>query len=227
MASQLSNKARPALRGIIVENGRSLLRDRSRLNCLLRDFCPDCNYEIEALLAAVDDGVPQDLLAMGEPAQGQVAQLAGRLVSRRGLSQENAEWVVLAWVFALDLKIKAEPRQQVRVEPPSLKIEPALNKDPKVEAPAIQKTTVKEQPAQKTVRPAIVIPGDPWASENRAAGWKRLYVSILLLFFIGGGGFWAVANQNGSDGLGQVLFAVCGILGLAALTGLYKVITGR
>ena len=201
MTPKLDDKARPALRDIVVENGRSLLRDRARLNYLLKDFCPGCNYEIELILHAVDDGVPAALLDAGQPSRKQIAELAQRLESRRGLSHENAEWAVNSWVFALGIAVKPD----------------VLPKEP-VQLP--------KEPAKAVEQPRMIIRENPYAADNRSAGWKRFYVSILLLLFIGGGGIWAAANQAEGT-LGTVLYAICGILGLTALTGLYKGITGR
>jgi hypothetical protein len=214
MTPKLDDRARPALRDIIVENGRTVLRDRARLNYLLKDFCPGCNYETELLLYAMDEGVPAELLERAEASKGQIAELARRLESRRGLSHGNAEWAVDSWVFALDVRVNSAPEL------------PPLRNDAKQETPQATEAVMHKAQAKATEPPVVTIRTDPYASDNRAAGWKRFYCSILILFVIGGGGAWAAANQTEGT-LATVLFWVCGILGLTALTGLYKGITGR
>jgi hypothetical protein len=234
MEQQLNGQARLALREIIVENGRSVVRDRARLNSFLRDLCPDCNGEIEVLLSAADGGVPQQLLALPEQSTVQLGEMTERLVKLRGLAKDDAGWAVNAWLFALDLRAKAEPPEGTPIETPAVKnvtARPAVLKLRAPEAPRplpapeAPKANVQPVPAATTVPRGVEL--DSWASKNRSAGWKRLYLSLLLLFFIGGGGAVAAANEAGGGALGGVLAVVCGILVLTGLSGVYKIITGR
>lgn len=114
MAPQFNEKTGPALRRILVEDGRSVLRDRSRLRHLLADDCPGAGHEIEAILAAVDEGIPQAMLEKPELGRAQAAEMARRLETGRGLAHGSAEWAVATWAFALDRSLSDRPEPSDR-----------------------------------------------------------------------------------------------------------------
>ena len=111
MAQQFGDQACRALGNILLEHGRSVLRDSALLSSLLRDFCPGGNEENEALLSALNGGIPGELLGTAELPEARFSQLAEQLNRDRGLPRANAEWAVQRWAFALD--IKREPAAPV------------------------------------------------------------------------------------------------------------------
>jgi hypothetical protein len=118
MTPQFSEKSGPALRRILVEDGRSVLRDRSRLHHLLSDYCPGASLEVEAILAAVDEGIPQAMLDKPELGRAQAAEMARRLEAGRGLARGTAEWAVETWAFALECSLSARPEPAVPARRP-------------------------------------------------------------------------------------------------------------
>jgi hypothetical protein len=117
MAPQFNEKSGPALRRILVEDGRSVLRDPSRLRHLLADYCPGARLEMEAILAAVDEGIPQAMLEKAELGRAQAADMARRLEAGRGLARGSAEWAVETWAFALERSLSAGPEPSARPDP--------------------------------------------------------------------------------------------------------------
>jgi hypothetical protein len=94
---------RRELAGILATHGPGILADPRRIRSLLEDRCGDHQAEIWALLAALEESVPQDLQRSSEGglAAARMEQLAQRLQSRRALAPEAARWAVASWGEAL------------------------------------------------------------------------------------------------------------------------------
>ena len=101
----MNDTARRKLSEIVSEYGVSLCDDVRRCEGLLRDLCGEHKKEIWALVIAVEQRVPHDMLnSEGDtPFQLMSGRLTKRLLSEVALSEEAAEWAVNSWAMALGI----------------------------------------------------------------------------------------------------------------------------
>jgi outer membrane lipoprotein SlyB len=94
-----------ALRGLYTKFGDQILNQPPRLASLLRDECPERRPEISALVKALEERVPQDLLSSnsGEPPRSLAARLSKRLSEEHLLAHDASSWAVWAWAQGLGL----------------------------------------------------------------------------------------------------------------------------
>src|SRR5262249_47965820 len=86
---------------LIENHGPDILGDWERCQAWLRYACPEHKREVNVLLAALKEGVPQELMASGnEEAATQ------RLTNDLALSEEAARWAAEAWRRALSAPIR-------------------------------------------------------------------------------------------------------------------------
>jgi hypothetical protein len=107
-----------ALKNIVTDKGRQVLRNARQCEALLQDHSPSTRRENSALMEALKADIPKRLLALpsGSLSQATLANLATTLANETALSTEAAQWAVCSWAAALDLPIvKIEPR----VAPPA------------------------------------------------------------------------------------------------------------
>lgn len=102
----MNEQAVLALKALLTTQGQTLLAQPGRLKSLLQDECPEAKREISALLLALEERIPQDLLVVhsGEPIGNLLARLAKRLSEQRALAGAAALWAVRAWAGALGLE---------------------------------------------------------------------------------------------------------------------------
>ena len=117
-------EARQTLRQILTTYGPDVRRDPRRCEALLRDLCPTRALEVNLLLAALRERVPDELLAAppGQPVSVLAARLSQRLVDTLGLTGAAARWAVGSWAIALGLAAEADlpapaPRPPAYVPP--------------------------------------------------------------------------------------------------------------
>jgi len=112
--------ARQTLRQIVATHGPDVRQDPRRCEALLRDLCPAEKREINLLLTALRERVPDDLLAAppGQPAAVLVARLGKRLVDTLGLADESARWAVGSWALALGVASEADLPAPAPAPPP-------------------------------------------------------------------------------------------------------------
>lgn len=103
----MDDVAARALSRLIEQYGQGLAAESTRLRSLLQDECPEAKRQIAALMQAIEEGIPQDLLVVhsGEPVQSVASRLAKRLSDNRALAREAAEWAVSAWANALGITL--------------------------------------------------------------------------------------------------------------------------
>ncbi len=103
----MNDAAADALARILEQFGRGLLAEPTRLRSLLFDEAPEARREITALLHALDERVPEDLLKShgSEPLESLAPRLARRLADRTGLAREAADWAVRAWAQSLGISL--------------------------------------------------------------------------------------------------------------------------
>lgn len=99
----MNEQPRQKLREIIARHGHSVVQDARRCEGLLRDYSPQYQREISVLLSALEEHVPQDLLAapVSVPRRVLLARLARRLADYHALSEPAATWSVNTWAVAL------------------------------------------------------------------------------------------------------------------------------
>lgn len=101
----MNNEVASALRELYTRFGDQILNQPPRLASLLRDECPERRPEISALVKALEEHVPQDLLNSnsGEPPKSLAARLSKRLSEEHLLAQHASSWAVWAWAHGLGL----------------------------------------------------------------------------------------------------------------------------
>jgi len=92
-------------------HGPGLLNRPDKLKLHLDTQCPAAGSDISFLLAALEERVPQALLAMTSAAQMQtvVPQLQETLAERRGINPFAASWAVSTWASALRMDLFGDP----------------------------------------------------------------------------------------------------------------------
>ncbi len=111
----MNNTLRQKLREIILNHGPEVSRDPKRCKALLLDYGGQSQGEIFALVAAVEERIPEYLLNARESelVPGLTTRLAHRVAEPRSMELETAQWAVESWAFALDiaaLAISADPQ---------------------------------------------------------------------------------------------------------------------
>ncbi|MCA1618380.1 MAG: right-handed parallel beta-helix repeat-containing protein [Acidobacteria bacterium] len=101
----MNDQPRQKLREIVARHGQTVVHDARRCEGLLRDYSAGHRREVSVLLSALEEHVPQDLLAAGAgtPREVLLKRLARRLSDYRALSGQAAAWSVNSWAFALGL----------------------------------------------------------------------------------------------------------------------------
>lgn len=96
---------RQGLREIVARHGPSIVEDRRRCEGLLRDHFGEHRREVAVLTSALEEHVPQDLLAApaSTPREVLLARLARRLTDHLALAEEAARWAVNSWALALGI----------------------------------------------------------------------------------------------------------------------------
>jgi hypothetical protein len=114
----MNETVRGKLQEILMQYGRALIEDADRMEGYLKDFCGEARGEIAALMAALREGVPEDLLRLpgDQPRQLLAAAMTRRLVDNQAMDQSAARWAVEAWAFALGINLATSPSRPA--EPP-------------------------------------------------------------------------------------------------------------
>ncbi|HKT73524.1 MAG TPA: glycine zipper 2TM domain-containing protein [Steroidobacteraceae bacterium] len=122
----MNNDVASALRGLYAKFGDQLLTQPPRLASLLRDECPTHRPEISAVVKALEEQVPQDLLnsRSGEPPRSLAARLAKRLSEEHLLAREASNWAVWAWAHGLGLGDEYRNEEPAQEPPRSIVVEP-------------------------------------------------------------------------------------------------------
>src|SRR6516225_2668285 len=94
---------RQVLCRLIRDYGGGLTNDPRRFEALLRDLCPQWDWKPRVLVDALKERVPQELTSSSSSTLAQVKaeQLAKRLETDLGLTQEAARWAIDSWALAM------------------------------------------------------------------------------------------------------------------------------
>lgn len=101
----MNERPRQILSEIVTRHGASVVQDVRRCEGLLRDYAAEHRREVSVLVSALEEQVPQELLAApaGTPLEVQLRRLARRLSDNRAISEPAAAWSVNSWALALGL----------------------------------------------------------------------------------------------------------------------------
>jgi hypothetical protein len=99
----MSDDPRKVLRDLLHRYGEELIDDPRRCAALLRDLCPQSNWQVRVLVDALKERVPQELGGSPSPTLTLVKsqQLVRRLETDLALTQEAARWAVESWALAI------------------------------------------------------------------------------------------------------------------------------
>jgi hypothetical protein len=97
------------LRRLAAERADLMVQHPDRFENLLHDYCPDHSGRVSLLVKALRSGIAQQLMAMRgqQLAPSAAAGLAARL-EQQGLSSNDANWAVRAWITALGIHTAPE-----------------------------------------------------------------------------------------------------------------------
>jgi hypothetical protein len=159
----MNDLARQKLIRLLDAESESALDDTERFEALLFDYCGECRQEIAALMAAVEEDVPQALRrGQNEPYMLLTARLAMKLNAERSIYPEAAQWAVETWAVALGIGPGGGGRQGA-MTPPSVQYVSA-------QVSPIQQYSAQQYSAQKAgqvsaqVATPLVSPAQPVAS---------------------------------------------------------------
>lgn len=101
----MNEQPRQMLREIVARHGQSVVHNARRCEGLLRDYSARHRREVSVLVSALEEHVPQDMIAApaGSPRAVLLKRLAHRLSDNRALSEPAAAWSVNSWALALGL----------------------------------------------------------------------------------------------------------------------------
>ena len=105
---------------IIKQYGQTIIAEPKRCKGLLSDLAPEHRLEINLLIAALEQKVPQELLQPNAliPIDMQLDRLAQRLQDIVGIKEDFAYWAVESWALALGVIQQSLPKQNVTPTPP-------------------------------------------------------------------------------------------------------------
>ncbi len=106
----MNDVPRKVLCDLVQRYGRGVATDR-RVHGLLMDLCGQHRPEINILVTAQREGVPEKLAQLGQqlPAETVIAQLSRHLEAEQFIAPAAARWAVESWALALGLKFSAAP----------------------------------------------------------------------------------------------------------------------
>jgi hypothetical protein len=154
--------------------GRSLCDNPQRCEGLLRDFCGEYRKEIAALVGAVKEGVPKELLSSQHsvPSEVALARLTKRLQDDLALAEDAARWSVESWALALG--VISSPTLPPKPIPPTAP-------PPPIAAPPIQAVSPPTAPP-----PPIAAPPTQAVSPPTASTKAVITGSVIGVFILGG-----------------------------------------
>lgn len=121
------------LQEIISNYGKEICLNRQRCKSLVKDLFPELKLETNLLIVAMDMDTVARLLdnQTAIPSEILIPQLIKHLQENAGISQNNAEWAVNTWAFALGIKCgKSFSNAPTQDSPVSLTLDNQISKAP-------------------------------------------------------------------------------------------------
>ncbi len=201
----MNDLARQALCGVLAQYGHTIYLDIPRCEALLLDRCASYKKERSALIAALRERIPEELVGSqnSQPYPSLAARLARRLEDHLGLDATVAQWAVESWAIALGVRPQAFA-PPTSIEPPAFtpptSIEPPTPPT-SIEPPTLQNTVLdayrREDVFQTPIKPDFVGQNramPPAAQSHYAGFWQRfaaafidgliLLIPILIIFVL-------------------------------------------
>jgi hypothetical protein len=103
--TDLNEQPRKQLQFIITKFGQSVCDDPLRCESSLRESCPDHKLEVNLLITALQEKIPQYLLSYSSliTLERLIKTLARRLENNHGTAEAFAVWAVESWALALNV----------------------------------------------------------------------------------------------------------------------------
>jgi nitrous oxidase accessory protein NosD len=158
----MNEQPRQKLREIVARHGQSVVHDARRCEGLLKDYSAQHRREVSVLVSALEEHVPQDLLAApaGTPRAVLLKRLARRLTDNSALSEPAAAWAVNSWALALGLisedQLKAVEEESA-VAAAAAPGSPGRDRDGGPHVDAAAPTTSNKPPARAPTDAASVV----------------------------------------------------------------------
>lgn len=173
---------------IIAKYGSSLGDDPQRCEGLLRDFCGQYRKEIAALVGAVKEGVPKELLSSQHsvPPEVTVARLTKRLQDDLALAEDAARWSVESWALALGVISRPTPPPKLAPTPPPAAIPTPTPTPIPISRPSTPEPTPVFTPLPTAISTSGFTPVSPTPSSS--SDWLKAVItgSIIGVFILGG-----------------------------------------
>ena len=100
----MNNDVLAKLCELIGQYGTALCDDPRLVEALLRDYCGEYKREINVLITAMRENIPEDLLSSNSSAiNAKIVRLRQRLVKYSALTDKAADWAVTSWAIALGI----------------------------------------------------------------------------------------------------------------------------
>src|SRR5215212_1321555 len=148
----MNEQPRQKLREIVARHGESVVHDARRCEGLLRDYSGQHRREVSVLVSALEEHVPQDLLAAvaGTPRAVLLKRLARQLSDNRAISEPAARWSVNSWAFALGLITDGELKALEEASPAAAATDGLGNDEDTGRADDVTARTPSSRPPAKT-----------------------------------------------------------------------------
>jgi hypothetical protein len=101
----MDEQAGRVLKELIMDRGRSVIRDPKACEKLVLGTLPADSLESLLLRRALRERIPQELLDIRVPIQLQVPRLARRLERVSAVRLDVARWAVETWAYALGIEV--------------------------------------------------------------------------------------------------------------------------
>ncbi len=231
----MNDSVSQTLKQLVAQYGNDLCTNRQKLEGLLRDLCGQHRREVNVLVAAVREGVAEQLLnASGKAVDPFLAdRLVQRLQEEAGMQHGFAVWGVTAWAEALGKELSKKsasaPSQMIEIQCPN------CGKTGKVPAEKIgqqvrcscghvfvaQPVSKVENRIEGQVRTSPPPPAPQVKTVEYAGFWRRAAAAIIdtvILWVIGsiGGGVVGaiIGGMMGASGASrESIFSTCGVVG--------------
>jgi hypothetical protein len=169
--------------------GRSLCDNPQRCEGLLRDFCGQYRKEIAALVGAVKEGIPKELLSSQHsvPKEVALARLTKRLQEDLALAEDAARWSVESWALALGVISSPTPLPK-----PAPTTPPAPVPTPTPTTTPVSRATPTPEPTPVPTPLSTPMPTSGFtpvpATPSSSPDWLKAVItgSVIGVFMLGG-----------------------------------------
>jgi formylglycine-generating enzyme required for sulfatase activity len=182
----LNEQPRTQLRTMLVQYGQSVCQDAKRCEALLRDFCPEYKCELNLLIAALKEGIPQQLLKPSPhiSIEFTIKRLAQTLHDNLGIAESFAFWAVESWALALNVLTQPIAQTQHQHSPPPKQTPTPQIIPPQTESLSTQwRNPITDIEVVKIPKGSFMM-GSPYNEPDRCSNEKLHRVNITHDFYL-------------------------------------------